>query len=344
VGRLASALAQEGLEVGLWAPDGSAINARSHDSPGNARHPVTPLSGSVDDAIAAFGIPDVFHDNGIWMPHNHGIATLAAKRGIARVVSTRGMLEPWAFAHKRWKKEVAWRLYQKRDLRCAGLLHATSDVERTNLASRELDVDVTVIPNGVDIPGDITHESPGTDGNDVKTALFVGRLYPVKGLPGLIEAWGRVRPAGWKLVIAGPDEAGHLAELRRLVADNELGDVVSFPGPVAGDKKRSLFLEAELFVLPTHSESFGMAIAEALAYGVPVLTTTGAPWPLLEEFSCGWRVAPDIEALADGIVAATSLDAKVLGSMGGRGREVAIERFNWENVARRFVGEYARLV
>jgi glycosyltransferase involved in cell wall biosynthesis len=336
------ALAQQGLDVGLWAPDGSAGSA-SDVVPFKALNRVKPLVGTLNEALAAFGAPDVFHDNGIWMPHNHLIASIAADEGIPRVVSTRGMLEPWAMAHKHWKKEIAWRLYQKRDLRRAALLHATSDVESSNLTSHELGSGVMVIPNGVDIPDHVTDRSLH-HGNDVRTALFVGRLYPVKGLPLLIEAWSRFRPAGWKLIIAGPDEAGHLAELQRLVTARQLEQVVSFPGAVAGETKRSLFRAASFFVLPTHSESFGMAIAESLAYGVPVLTTTAAPWPLLEEFSCGWRVTPDVAGLAGGLATATAVDAALLASMGQRGRDIVIERFNWENIARRFISEYARLI
>ena len=342
VGRLAAALAEASIEVGLWTPDGSAIDAGLDVVPFAAANPVRKLSGSLRNALTAFGTPDIMHDNGIWMPHNHYIARIAWRRGIARVVSTRGMLEPWATAHKRLKKAAAWRLYQKRDLEQAALLHATSEAEAANLRSRGLGRTVTVIPNGVDIP-------PLPDGatskeKSSKTALFVGRLYPVKGLPTLIKAWGRAMPTGWKLVIAGPDEAGHLGELKRLVAAQRLEQTISFVGAVAGDAKRSLFLDADLFVLPTHSESFGMAVAEALSYGVPVLTTTAAPWPLLEESGCGWRVAPDFEGMTHGLAAATSTERELLASMGERGREVVAERFKWNAVAARFSSEYTRII
>jgi glycosyltransferase involved in cell wall biosynthesis len=202
---------------------------------------------------------------------------------------------------------------------------------------------VTVIPNGVDIPDPITARFT-SEARNPKTALFLGRLYPVKGLPDLVEAWSRVAPTGWRLVIAGPDEAGHLDELKRLVSARRLQQVITFAGPVTGEAKRSLFLTADLFVLPTRSESFGMAIAESLAHAVPVLTTTAAPWPLLEEHSCGWRVTPDVDGLADGLTSATSSDPQLLASMGQRGREAVIVQFKWENVAHRFAAEYARIL
>ncbi len=279
VSRLATALADAGLEVGLWTPDGSV--ATSPMVPAGAR--VERLLGPFAAAIAAFA-PDIVHDNGLWRPHNHQVASAAARCGVPRIVSTRGMLEPWALAHKRWKKRLAWRLYQRRDLDRAAALHATAPSEAGSLARLRLRPPVQMIPNGMDLPP----LAPRPAGSaTVRTALFLGRIYPVKGLPMLVEAWARTRPPGWRLVIAGPDEAGHRAEVERRVAQAGLGDMVSFPGPVHGDAKSAVLGAADLFVLPSHSESFGMAVAEALAHEVPVLTTTAAPWPQLTERGCG---------------------------------------------------------
>ena len=104
----------------------------------------------------------------------------------------------------------------------------------------------------------------------------------------LVEAWARIRPQNWILRIAGPDEAGHQKQVERAVSAAGLGEVVSFTGPIEPEMKKSAFFDADLFVLPTHSESFGMVVAEALAHGVPVLTTTAAPWSILRERGCGW--------------------------------------------------------
>ncbi len=125
----------------------------------------------------------------------------------------------------------------------------------------------------------------------VEGLLFLSRIHPKKGIPILLRAWRKVerRHPDWELVVAGPDEIGHLSQVRALAG--ELGlQRVSFPGPAYGDAKAALYRSADLFVLPTHSENFGMAIAEALAYAVPVITTTGAPWAGLEEHGCGWWI------------------------------------------------------
>ena len=344
VARLAGALAEAGAAVGLWAPDQSA-STTPHLSAGAA---VRRLAGQAANALAEFGSVDVLHDNGIWMPHNHRLAKIARRHGLARVVSTRGMLEPWAARHKRLKKAIAWHLYQRRDLQRAQLLHATGEQEARNLERFGLGVPICTIPNGVDLP----EIDPSAEGKKTgpaheagqRSALFLGRIYPVKGLPMLVEAWAQVRPAGWRLHIAGPDEAGHRREVERAVSAAGLNDTVSFLGPVEGEAKTAVYLNADLFILPSYSESFGMVIAEALAYRLPVLTTTGAPWPALARRGCGWSVDPSVEGIAQGLREATSQDTGTLRAMGAKGRAWVAAEYGWAAVAQQFLAAYERLL
>jgi glycosyltransferase involved in cell wall biosynthesis len=337
---LANALARAGVEVGVWAPDQSAAATPLLA----ADLPLQRLTGTESEALSRFARPDVLHDNGIWWPHNHRLAALAQRDGIARVVSTRGMLEPWAMNHKRWKKRVAWGLYQRRDLTRARWHHTTSDAEAGNVKRLGLDVPVGVIPNGIDVPAldapVASIEAANARAPRRKRALFLGRIYPVKGLPMLVEAWARVRPDGWVLQIAGPDEAGHRAQVEQAIAAAGLNDVVSFTGPLEGDAKRCAFLDADLFVLPTHSENFGTVVAEAMAHGLPVLTTTAAPWPVLRQRGCGWWIDPTVDGIERGLRDATRLDSATLRAMGSKGREFAADNYGWEGIAKRFMSMY----
>ncbi len=318
------------------------------------------LEGSAADGLDDFGTPDILHDNGLWRAHNHRLSDLAESRRIPRIVSTRGMLEPWAMGHKSWKKRFAWRLYQRSDLGRAVAHHATAAAEAANVERFRLGVPVRMIPNGVDIPDvaqDFVAQSADAEGvaaegaaewppdpeSAVRTAIFLGRIYPVKGLPMLVEAWARVRPAGWRLIIAGPDESGHRAVIERAVRAEGIGDSVAFAGPLLDTPKKTALLSADLFILPTHSESFGMAIAEALAHGLPVLTTTGAPWPMLSRRGCGWSVNPTVEGIAEGLREATNLDSRTLGTMGARGRAFVAEEFGWPQTAAQFIELYHEL-
>ena len=344
VAGLAAALGEAGVQVGLWAQDQSAPSTDLLP-PGT---PVKRLMGDVAEGLNRFGTVDILHDNGIWLPHNHRLAEFAAERGIPRIVSTRGMLEPWAIKHKWWKKRLAWWLYQRRDLMRARCHHATGEKEAQNVQHLRLGVPICVIPNGVDIPrecaGKPTARPRQANRTGQRIALFMGRIYPVKGLPMLIEAWARIRPKGWVLEIAGPDEAGHRAELERAVSAAHLTKLVSFIGSVDGCAKEAAFHRADLFVLPSHSESFGMAIAEALAHGVPVLTTNAAPWPMLPSRGCGWCVDTTMDAIAEGLRQATSEDAETLHAMGVEGRTFVSAEFGWKRVATQFVTAYEKLL
>jgi glycosyltransferase involved in cell wall biosynthesis len=331
VAQMAAALSRAGVKVGLWSADGSVM-----DTPLlGTEVPFLRFGGNLRDALDRFQ-PDIVHDNGLWLAHHHRVAQICRARGLPRLVSPHGMLEPWARRHKKWKKDIAWHLYQRNDIASADGLHATAVREAENLAKLGLGVPIHLIPHSISIPT----ERVLFASQRVRTALFMGRLHPVKGLPMLIEAWSRVRPESWRLILAGPDEAGHRAELETLIAARGLGEVVTFVGPLGGEKKEEALSGADLFVLPSHSESFGMVIAEALAHGLPVLTTTGAPWPALTQEAMGWRTPTTVEGIATGLVTATTRDAQALREMGARGRAFVAAEFGWEKVSQKFLSMY----
>jgi glycosyltransferase involved in cell wall biosynthesis len=283
----------------------------------------------------------LLHDHGLWLPLNHRVATVAQSLGVPRIVSTHGMLEPWSVKHQRWKKRLAWYLYQRRDLRSADVLQATSQQETRHLRGQGLQQPIAVIPNGVPLPDARKTEPP--EGEE-RTALSLSRIHPQKGLPMLLKAWTDVRPDGWRLVIAGPGEDGHRAELERQTRRLGLEETVSFPGAIPDDEKWRHYRTADLFVLPTHSENFGIVVAEALASGVPAITTTGAPWQELETERCGWWTAIGTEALAQALREAVALSDEERLAMGRRGRALVAERYSWEHVAEQMRAVYAWLL
>ncbi len=166
-----------------------------------------------------------------------------------------------------------------------------------------------------------------------RTALFFSRIHPIKNLLGLVKAWAQVRPAGWRLVIAGPDAAGHAAEVQRAIDHAGLSDVIQLGGPRFGEEKESLFRSASLFVLPSFSENFGIVVAEALAYGVPAITTTGTPWQCVVSDDCGWYVEPNESALTEAIRDATARSPATLAAMGLNGRRCIETRCQWDTTA-----------
>jgi glycosyltransferase involved in cell wall biosynthesis len=171
-------------------------------------------------------------------------------------------------------------------------------------------------------------------------ALFLSRIHPKKGLLTLVEAWAMARPEGWRAVVAGPDDGGHRARVVSAVNSAGLTEVFSFLDEVEGEQKAALLQRSSLFVLPSFSENFGVAVAEALGAGVPVITTTATPWEGLEWHRCGWWVDPDAESLAGALREATDLSNDSRREMGERGREFVSREFGWLGVGRRMREAY----
>jgi glycosyltransferase involved in cell wall biosynthesis len=284
--------------------------------------------------------PVLLHDHGIWMPNNHHVAAAARRHGLPLVIHPHGMLEPWALRYKAWKKRVAMLLYQHRDLRTAALFVATADQEADSIRRLGLRQPIAVIPNGVDFPVDTDRlESRRNDANGRRIALFLSRIHPKKGLLNLVNAWSKVRPAGWKLYLAGPDEGGHLSTVMRRVAALGLTQSIEYKGVVQGEEKERLWQEVSLFVLPSFSENFGLVVAEALARGVPVITTRETPWRSLDESDCGWWIDATLEALAVALSDAVHTDDDRMQAMGNRARILA-RRFHWEKIAAEMADVY----
>jgi glycosyltransferase involved in cell wall biosynthesis len=274
--------------------------------------------------------PFVIHDNGLWLSTNHAVARAAGVLKHPFVISPRGMLSDWAIGHHRWKKRLAWIWFQRRDLFNAQVLHATSDQEMSDLRRAGFRGPVAVVPNGIDLPG---LDSAERAERSARIALCVARLHPIKGLMNLIEAWSEVRPRGWRMLVAGGDEGGHLAELKSAISTRKLDGVFEFVGVVEGERKRALYRNADLFVLPSYSENFGFAVAEALSNGIPVITTRGTPWKDLVEHDCGWWAELGVAPLAHALREAIALTNEQRCAMGRRGRELVESKYSWCRVA-----------
>jgi glycosyltransferase involved in cell wall biosynthesis len=170
----------------------------------------------------------IFHDHGIWLPCNHAVAVTSRDLKIPRLVSTHGMLEPWAWQYKAWKKRIAWFLFQYRDLKTAQVLHATAESEAINLRKFFPDLPIAMIPLGIDLPP-ASSSPPKTS---KKTLLFLSRIHEKKGLLNLVEAWAQLQPLNWQLIIAGPNEKGYQEVIEKKIQALKLTDSISFPGEV----------------------------------------------------------------------------------------------------------------
>lgn len=282
------------------------------------------------------------HDHGLWGHFNFCAWRACREKGIPYLLSPRGMIDPWAIATKRWKKAVAWKIFQQRILDTASLLIATSEFEYAGIRGAGLKNPVAIIPNGISL--DYTQNNSmqlrSDSRNARRTVLFLSRIHPKKGVLNLLDAWATVVDRGWRLVIAGPDDDGHLGVVLERIQKLGLTESVLYAGAVEGEAKNALYRKADLFVLPTYSENFGLVVAEALAQGVPVITTKGAPWRDLETYHCGWWVDVGVEPLITALRDAMARSDGERQAMGEAGRSY-VRRYDWEQIAFQMRETYA---
>lgn len=286
--------------------------------------------------------PDVVHTNGCWNPPMVGQVALWAKQAGYKVVYTpHGMLEPWIMSRGMLKKWVATQVYQRQAVRCADVVHATAESERQHLIEQGWNKQVVVVPNCVQVD-QITMR---TSWEKRRNLLFLSRIHPKKGIHILLDALVEVGfpMRHYRLTVAGPAEPAYLAQLKAQVERLGLTHRVDFVGPVYGEEKWRLLREADAFVLPTYSENFGIVVAEALACGTPVITTTGTPWQELNTHHCGWWIDLDHSQLAEALRRLMETPADMLEAMGRRGRDLIMNHYTDRQVAEAMMRVYESL-
>lgn len=298
-----------------------------------------PFRTALNRALSS-GSPSLIHDHGLWLATNHLACRLARDLGIPFIIQPRGMLEPWALDYRAWKKRIALMLYQRRHIETANLLVATSLGEASQFRNLGFCQPIAVIPNGIPAPVRKLYRSIEVGhGTRDRILLFFSRIHPVKGLLNLIEAWSIIKLSGWQLHIAGPNEDGHLSEVMSAVVKLRVENSVRYIGVVDDSNKALVYCAADLFVLPTFSENFGIVVAEALSFGLPVITTKGAPWGDLERFGCGWWIDIGVEPLVQALRQAMSLTDDERRAMGMRGRKY-VKRYDWDTIAQQTIAVY----
>ena len=284
--------------------------------------------------------PDIVHLHGLWMYPSKAVADWSRLTGKPYILSPHGMLSPVALSFSPTKKRIAGLLFANRVLRFAACFHGTSEQECSEIRQRTGSLSVVCIPNGIGVP---PLESPPKLPRHDRQVLYLGRLHPKKPIERLIDAWARIELEfpDWLLRIAGPSEVGYGEALKSRAVKNRVSRV-RFDGPLYGEAKRRAYQAAELFILPTLNENFGLVVGEALAEGTPVICTRGAPWQGLEEHLCGWWIEPEVADIEAALRRSMALDQGTLRDMGLAGREWIKRDFSWETVAKRMNDAYLR--
>ena len=255
------------------------------------------------------------------------------------VWSPRGSLQRWTGSRRRSLKyvwEKTCRLVAPRKI----VLHVTSEMEAKESSARFPAIPSVIIPHGVEVPQDVEH----VDSAGGFRILYLGRLDPKKGIENLLLALKNVNghlATSWSLKVAGSGDIYYTKSIKELIERLGLGQRVEMLGEVAGEAKKKLFASADIVVVPSYTENFGLVVAEALSHAVPVIASIGTPWQRLDEVGCGLWVDSAPASLAKAV---EKMSLMPLREAGSRGRQWMEAEFSWDRRALEMIGLYEKLI
>lgn len=281
---------------------------------------------------------DLVHVVGTFSFPSLAAAAAARAAGVPYVVSTRGSIQPWSLGQKRWKKLPYWTLFERRNLEHAAAIHATASVEADAIRALFPNARVFVSPNGVE-----TVPPPKVERNP-RQVVFLGRIHKVKGFDVLISALARVAETlpGVQTIVAGPDDEGEWPRVEKLLEVARPRPEVHYVGAVSGDDKWRLLASSGVFVLTSHTENFGLAVAEALACGTPVVVSRNTPWRSVEKHGAGFWVENTPENVAQALLAILR-DPVLASRMGAAGIELA-RAYSWQGLGQKMAEWYREVL
>ena len=289
--------------------------------------------------------PQAIHSHGLWLRPLHYAHHRARELAVPLVISPRGMMTPWAWNHRRWRKSLANRFVHPGALAAATGWHATSQAEAEEIAALGFQQPVCVAPNGVNPPSadsiaraEAHWRQACPEAFRRPTALFYSRLHVKKRVLELIDLWLEHAPKDWLLLVVGIPEGYSVRELSAYVDREEGFDRVEIHD---GSDVPAPYVAASVFLLPSHSENFGLVIAEALAHGLTAVVTDTTPWQGLAQAGHGWCVPWEKYPEAMGAALAEGPDR--LRARGASARTWALQEFSWEKTAEILARFYVQL-
>ena len=279
----------------------------------------------------------------VWEMPYHKVILEARKQNIPYIVTPRGMLEPWSLSQKKWKKKLAWLLYQRNDVQKSACVFTTAEMEAEHVSGLGITTCKAVIPNGIETDA---YPCKSSVEGVKKQVLFLSRIHVKKGIEILFDAWKRIHSefADWQLLVVGNGEAEYIQSLENRVECLGLKECINIIPPVFGNDKIRLYQESALFCLPSFSENFGMVIAEAMSCGTPVITTTNCPWIILNDTKTGWCIDLSVDNLEYALREALSMNPTEFYDMGQKASKLIFDNFDYRSVTRKTLRLYEWLL
>ena len=270
--------------------------------------------------------------------HNHSMWHILALYGswvkksynVKLIQSPRNALADYSLKSGSRLKPLYWKMLQEKSLKNVDCFHATSQAEYEDIRALGFRQPVAIIPNTVNVIEDIKAKK---NISNLRTLSYLGRIHPEKGLETLLSAWAEIFKVhqNWHLNLVGTGDKKYLSYLKKFAKNHGL-ERVRFLDSVTGSAKWQTYHHSDLFILPSPSENFGMAVAEALACSTPVVTTYGTPWKDLPVKGAGWCVNFGVEGLRLGLSEAMNKSSDELAQMGILGKKWIKEDFSSKKV------------
>jgi glycosyltransferase involved in cell wall biosynthesis len=353
---LATAQKSVGMDVSILAtwkiPDGLPV-ARQLQERGVKVTMVGPASGTLSwhpeikkKMAEAVGRADVVHIHGLFEEVQHRAAREAQRQGVRYIITPHGMLSPWNMSRSKWRKRIYMLLRLRRNLDRAAAIHFTSEVERDLVAP--LKIKAGVVMEGLGLELEEFRELPAKGSfraafgmvGQKRILLFLGRIDYKKGLDVLIPAFAAAKLENTLLVIAGPDRDGYKPAVVKMIEECGIGDQVYFTGMLRGRQRIEAYVDADLFVLTSHQENFGITVIEAMASGAAVLISNQVNIHReVANAQAGEVIADTVPASVEGM-RKWMADESGRRRAGDAGRKFAMENYDWIAIAERWIQHY----
>lgn len=294
---------------------------------------------------------DILHNHYLFSYASTCAGAIARYQQIPYIVRTIGQLTPWALAQSRLKKQLYTSLIERHNLNQATAIHCTSKGEVEDVRNFGIKTPTLTLPLGVKQPTaqpdakERLHEAYNIP-TQTPTVLFLSRLHYKKRPDLLIQALSQLAAQipDFHLILAGSGELDYISYLKNSIASLGLASMTTFAGFVTGEAKNLLLQGSDIFVLPSYSENFGVAIAEAMAAGLPVIVTPGVQIaPDIANANAGLVIEGDIEPLKDAI-AQLLTSPELRHQLGENGKRLASDRYSWSAIAQNLTTAYAAII
>jgi len=294
---------------------------------------------------------DLVHTHTLFSPLISWAARICQKKSIPYLITPHGMLEPWAFSYKSWKKRIYYRLIEQKTLSQSAAIQGLSSREIQNFDRYHINTPKFLVSNGIDtedfdkLPSPEIFYSTFPQTKHKTLILFLARIDPKKGLDLLAPAFAEVKQqfSEAHLVIAGPDSIGFRPTVEKYFTQVGCQDAITFTGMLSGELKYSALAAAQVYVAPSYSEGFSMSVLEGMASALPCVITTGCNFPEAGAANAAHVVTISSETIAQALIQCLS-DPIASQQMGQRARQLVFSDYTWNSIAKKMIEVYEAIL